>query len=58
MGIFLELDTSEARYINDMSGLEHFGIDCACKGKDGAYTGSHYKDADKGLKKSKMGIAR
>jgi hypothetical protein len=45
MGKFLELDTSEAKYINDMSGMCHFGIDCACGGKDGGYSGSHYLDA-------------
>jgi len=39
----LELETPEAKYIIDMSGDEHFAIDCACKGKDGDYHGSHYK---------------
>jgi hypothetical protein len=41
----LRLETPEATFINDMSGYEHFMIDCACKGKDGAYHGSHYKNA-------------
>jgi hypothetical protein len=39
----LELETPEAKYINDMTGMGHFAIDCACKGKDGKYSGSHYK---------------
>jgi hypothetical protein len=55
--VFLELETPEAKYINDMRGLEHFGIDCACKGKDGAYTGSHYKDADEISEKIKRGYS-
>ena len=51
--VFLELDTPEARYINDMRGMEHFGIDCSCKGKDGKYGGSHYKSASKQLSQIK-----
>ena len=40
----LRLGKPEAGYILDMSGLEHFAIDCACNGKNGIYHGSHYKE--------------
>jgi hypothetical protein len=38
-------ETSEATFTKDSGGLSgdgHFAIDCACKGKDGKYHGSHY----------------
>ena len=51
MGLFFELKTPEAKYIKDMSNLCHFGIDCACGGKDGEYSGSHYKNASEDHKR-------
>jgi len=47
----LELETPEAKYINDMVGDCHFAIDCACGGSDGRYSGSHYKNADEPARK-------
>jgi hypothetical protein len=41
----LRLETPEAIFMDDMRGSEHFIIDCACKGKNGSYHGSHYKNA-------------
>ena len=42
----LELETPEAKYRNNMVRDCHFSIDCACGGKDGKYSGSHFKDAN------------
>jgi len=39
-----ELKTPEATFTRDIDG--HFSIDCACGGKDGKYSGSHYKNAN------------
>ncbi|HLC73828.1 MAG TPA: hypothetical protein VJH20_04305 [Candidatus Nanoarchaeia archaeon] len=52
MGLLLELKTSEARFIKDTSRDCHFGIDCACLGKDGKYNGSHYKNTDEGFEET------
>ena len=40
----LVIETLEAIFMNNMRGNQHFMIDCACKGKDGKYHGSHYKN--------------
>jgi hypothetical protein len=45
MAPILKLETPEAIYMNDMSRNCHFSIDCSCKGKNGEYSGSHYKNA-------------
>jgi len=45
----LELETPEAIYRNDMVRGCHFMIDCACKGRDREYSGSHYKNSETGL---------
>jgi len=45
----LELKTEEATFIYDMTRDCHFIIDCACGGKDGKYSGSHYKDNEEVL---------
>lgn len=45
----LELITAEAKYRNDMARDGHFAIDCACGGKDGKYSGSHYKNANEAV---------
>jgi len=41
----LELTTSEATFRNNIARGCHFYFDCACGGKDGKYSGSHYKNA-------------
>ena len=48
--LILELQTTEAKFTYDMAGSGHFIIDCACKGKDGKYSGSFYKQATDFLK--------
>ncbi len=48
----LELETIEARYVYDMRGDCHFAIDCACKGKDGKYSGSHYKNTQDSFRRA------
>jgi len=47
----LELSKPEGKYTYDMSGSGHFSIDCICGGKDGKYSGSHYKKASDDLRK-------
>jgi len=42
----LELETPEATYRNNMVRDCHFSIDCACGGKDGKYSGAHYKGTE------------
>lgn len=42
----LELETPEAKYRNNMVRDCHFSIDCMCGGKNGKYSGAHYKGTD------------
>lgn len=44
--MLLKLETPEAKFIRDMGENYHFGIDCACGGKDGEYSGHHFKNAE------------
>jgi hypothetical protein len=48
----LELKTPEATFKNDMDRACHFMIDCGCGGRNGEYSGSHYKNADPSAEKN------
>jgi hypothetical protein len=55
-----EVKTEEGRFFWNLNGHGHFGIDCACGGKDGdgeIYSGSYHKSEDSGRNRMMEGFA-
>jgi len=44
-----KLETPEAEYLYEGGNWGHFAINCSCKGKEGSYHGSHYKNITPGF---------